>query len=45
RRGAAVESAATRAGFSNLRSFTRAFRRVVGTTPRRYAGMCWPLRG
>jgi len=42
RRGRTVEAVAERAGFSDLRSFRRAFRGILGTTPRRYARMCGP---
>ncbi|MCA9635298.1 MAG: helix-turn-helix domain-containing protein, partial [Myxococcales bacterium] len=37
RRGASIEAAAAGAGFTNMTSFGRAFRSIVGTTPRRYA--------
>lgn len=42
RRGRTVEAAAEHAGFGDLRSFRRAFRGILGTTPRRYARMCGP---
>ncbi|MEZ4452788.1 MAG: AraC family transcriptional regulator [Nannocystaceae bacterium] len=40
RRGVSVEAAAQAAGFTNLTAYTRSFRRIVGTTPLRYARAC-----
>ncbi len=44
RRGRTIEAAAEHAGFSDLRSFRRTFRGLLGTTPHSYARMCAPRR-